>query len=329
MNIIVSVGDCNGIGLEVFANSFEHNRFEGVNFILVCNIELMEQYFKLIGIGYQFDKDNLLLFGKSIKLVNCITYPEIEFGIVSKTMGLLAAESLDKALNILFDAEKKNELQADAILTLPIQKESMYLAGWKYPGHTEMFASKCGVKTEMMILGNKSLKVALATVHIPLKNVALSLKPYKLEEKILSLYDSLVNDFGITNPKIAVLGLNPHAGENGNIGIEDVDIIEPLIIKLKSKLDVSGPKAADGFFGFGEYKNYDGVLAMYHDQGLIPLKLIAQGGGVNYTANLPIIRVSPDHGTAYDLAGKNKANPKSTIESIEMAEEIYKNRKKI
>lgn len=321
MNIVVSAGDCNGIGIEVFANSFKHNKFEGINFILVCNQLILEEYLKAVKIEYSIENDVINLFDKKIKLINCVTYTEIDYGIVSKGAGLHAVESLDKSIKLLFN---KN---ADAILTLPIQKESMYLTGWQFAGHTEMLASRCNVDNEMMILGTKDLKVALATVHIPIKSVSSLLLDYKLKNKIISLNSCLKNDFGIENPKIAVLGLNPHAGENGNIGIEDVEIIEPLIKELKSTIEVSGPMPADGFFGFGKYKNYDGILAMYHDQGLIPLKMLANGGGVNYTANLPIIRVSPDHGTAYDIAGKNIANPQSTIESIELAIEVYKNRK--
>jgi len=321
MNIVVSAGDCNGIGLEIFANSFKQNKFEGITFILVCNLLVLEEYFKAVEIEYSIDNDTIILNNKRVKLINCVTYAEIDFGIVSKSAGLHAVESLDKSIKLLFDKK------ADAILTLPIQKESMYLTGWQFAGHTEMLANRCNVDNEMMILGTKDLKVALATVHIPIKSVPSQILDYKLKNKILSLHSCLKNDFGIRTPKIAVLGLNPHAGENGNIGIEDVEIIEPLINELKNTIEVSGPLPADGFFGFGKYKNFDGVLAMYHDQGLIPLKMLANGGGVNYTANLPIIRVSPDHGTAYDIAGKNIANPQSTIESIELAQEVYINRK--
>jgi 4-hydroxythreonine-4-phosphate dehydrogenase len=213
---------------------------------------------------------------------------------------------------------------------MPVAKSSLYLAGWKYPGHTEMLADYCQSQEHLMILMTDRVRVALATIHIPLSRINQILSSELIISKTITLHECLKTDFGIDSPAIAVLGLNPHAGEDGALGEEENKIILPAIKKLNvSGIRAEGPFPADGFFAHGAYRNYDAILAMYHDQGLIPLKMLAAGGGVNFTAGLPIVRTSPDHGTAYSIAGKNEANSQSSYDAIISAIEIVKRRKSI
>lgn len=327
MKLIFSCGDLNGIGLECFYKSIveisDKDRFANADLYLAVNKASITSYFDKLSLQYIINDDILIINNIEIKLIECQTETDIKFGKITKESGQLSAESIEYAV------EETLNGTYDAIVTLPIAKEAIYLAGWEFPGHTEMLAARCGVDSQIMILATKSVRVALVTVHIPLKEVPIKITKEQIISKAIKLNEILRTSFNIDIPNIAIFGLNPHAGENGNIGKEELEIIQPAIRELTlSGIKANGPFAADGFFAHGEYKKYDGLLAMYHDQGLIPLKLLGNGGGVNFTGGLPIIRTSPDHGTAFDIAGKNIANPQSTIDAIEMAMELIENDRK-
>ncbi|HET6224980.1 MAG TPA: 4-hydroxythreonine-4-phosphate dehydrogenase PdxA, partial [Bacteroidia bacterium] len=216
----------------------------------------------------------------------------------------------------------------DVLVTAPINKENIQSPEFKFAGHTEYLDEKFGDGNSLMFLVSDMLRVAVVTGHIPVTQVAATLTTDKILKKIQALNKSLIQDFEIRKPKIAVLGLNPHAGDNGVIGNEEQQTISPAINTAKEEgILVYGPYPADGFFGNGSYKKFDAVLAMYHDQGLIPFKTIAFNSGVNFTAGLPVVRTSPDHGTAYDIAGKNLASEESFRKAVYTAIDIYRSRK--
>jgi 4-hydroxythreonine-4-phosphate dehydrogenase len=319
--VIVSCGDPNGIGLEVFHKALQKDFSDSIQFTLVSHIETVRKYFDLMKLDSEFSGNQVKIGNNLVDLID-INFPtEVKFGKVTKSAGLLAGGSIEHALDLVIKREY------DALLTLPVNKFSLYEAGWQFPGHTEMLAHTCKVDNQMMMLCSGGVRVALATVHIPISDVPQKMDIGSLIQQIETLSTSIYKDFGKFNGKIAVLGLNPHAGENGSMGKEEIEIISPAIENAQQLgINVEGPFPADGFFAHGGYKNYDGILAMYHDQGLIPLKLIAKGAGVNYTIGLPIIRISPDHGTAFEIAGEGKADEKSTLEAIRLALEIAENR---
>jgi len=245
----------------------------------------------------------------------------IEIGKATELSGKYALNSLEKATQALLNN------QIDVLVTAPIHKHNIQSPEFNFPGHTEYLGAKLGGEP-LMLLCSDDLKVAVVTGHVPLKEVASKISTEKVYQKINQLYKSLKEDFGVRKPKIAVLGLNPHAGDNGVIGEEDKDIIAPAVQKAldENKL-VYGPYSADGFFGKGLQTQFDAVLAMYHDQGLIPFKTLAFNTGVNFTAGLNYVRTSPDHGTAYDIAGKNLADESSFKKAIYTAIDVFKNRK--
>lgn len=328
MKLIFSIGDCNGIGLEVFYKSISNlskiNSFKTTNQIsLVGNIKTITEYYNKINLPANINNDILYINNIECKLIECSLYSEIEFGKISSKAGKLAAESIELALTQVINKEY------DALVTLPVSKSALYRAGWIFPGHTEMLASRCQVNDPLMILCANKIRVALATIHIPLERVASEISYELIVDKIRQFHQSIRYDFGIKTPKIAILGLNPHAGEFGSIGHSEINTIIPAIKHcVDDAIDIKGPFASDGFFAHKFYKEFDGILAMYHDQGLIPLKLLAQEAGINVTAGLPIVRTSPDHGTAFEIAGKGIANEKSTLAAIKMAIQIVKNRSK-
>jgi len=254
-----------------------------------------------------------------VNLINCwqdsVT---INLGEATEESGKCAYIALDRAVNDLSSG------YIDALVTAPINKHAMKLGNFPHLGHTEYIAERAEMPgQELMMLTSETLKVAVLSSHIPLRRAAEKVKKEKVMNSIKVLNKSLVKDFGIEKPTIAVLGLNPHAGDNGEIGSEEEEIIKPAILELKKKgLLVSGPYSADGFFGNSTYKKFDAVLAMYHDQGLIPFKTLSFGSGVNFTAGLPIIRTSPDHGTGYEIAGQNMADPSSMRQAIFRAIDI-------
>lgn len=258
-----------------------------------------------------------------VNIVNCWQENvNITLGKATDQGGKYAMLSLEAAVQDL------KEGIIDGLVTAPINKEAMQMAGFQFPGHTEYLNHAFGVKDSLMFMVSDSLRVGLATNHLPIAGVAGALHKEMLLRKIRLMHDTLRIDFSVDRPTIAVLALNPHGGDGGLIGKEDETVVRPAIVESKkSGIIVVGPFPADGFFGSGAYKKFDGVLAMYHDQGLIPFKLAAFGGGINFTAGLPGVRTSPDHGTAYDIAGKNEADPASFREALFAAIDIARNRK--
>jgi len=247
--------------------------------------------------------------------------PSISPGQMTKESGKCAMMAVEKAISLCQSG------WADAMVTAPISKEAVNRAGYNIPGHTEFLADQTNTSDFMMMLVNDSLRVGLVTTHIPLSEVPQSLTTERIMENILIMNRSLINDFDIAEPRIAVLGLNPHAGDGGVIGTEEHEVVNPAIEQAKDhSTKAVGPLPADGFFGNQKYKNCDGILATYHDQGLIPFKTLSFGKGVNFTAGLPIIRTSPDHGTAFDIAGQNKADPSSFRQAFTLAKTLVKNR---
>lgn len=249
---------------------------------------------------------------------------KIELGVASESAGKAAFASLRRAVADLHDGV------IDVLVTAPINKDTIQNPDFDFPGHTEYLEAQLGEgQKALMILFDEHVRVALVTTHLPLAKVSPAITQKAIEEKLVIFNDSLRRDFGIIRPRIAVLSLNPHAGENGMLGTEEKEIIIPAIESAYSdKIMAFGPYAADGFFGSEQYKHFDGVLAMYHDQGLAPFKTIAMESGVNFTAGLPYVRTSPDHGTGYDIAGKNQASEASLRTAIYKAIDIYRCRKR-
>ena len=324
----ISQGDINGIGLEVIIKSLlDPTIFELCTPVLFGSAKTASHYRKALGIeDFSFNpiKEVSEANPKRANVIN--VYEEdvnLELGKQTADGGKYALLSLEAAAYALAQGK------INVLVTAPINKENIQSPDFNFPGHTEYLESKFGDGNSLMFLVSDKLRVAIVTGHIPVTQVAQSLTAEKILNKIKILNNTLVNDFGIIKPKIAVLGLNPHAGDNGVIGDEEKNIILPAINKASEEgIVIFGPYPADGFFGNKTYEKFDAVLAMYHDQGLIPFKTIAFNSGVNFTAGLPIVRTSPDHGTAYDIAGKNKASEASFREAIYTAIDIYKTRKR-
>ncbi len=322
----ISVGDINGIGLEVIIKTFLDNRmFEFCTPIVYCDEKSAVFYRKALGItDFSFNKikhaeeanpkrlNLLMLEGVEAK---------VDFGVLAEDAGKLAFASLKKATEDL--ASNKT----DVLITAPINKQNMAWEGKSFSGHTEYLADYANEASPLMVMLYEKLRVGAATGHIPVKEVAGKLSVEGIIDKLEVFNKSLTQDCGIHRPKIAVLGLNPHAGDDGKIGEEEKEIIIPAIEKAFEKgILCTGPFPADGFFGSAMYKKFDGVLALYHDQGLIPFKTLSNNEGVNFTAGLPIVRTSPDHGTAMDIAGQNIASEHSFRNAVFYAIDIYKRR---
>lgn len=323
----ISQGDINGIGLEIIIKTFlDPQMFEICTPIVFGSNKTASFHRKALNIeDFSFNQIRYVseVNHKRANIINVYDNDvEFELGKATPDGGKYALKSLEAASEALAQGK------IHVLVTAPINKESIQSPDFKFPGHTEYLESKFGNGNSIMILVSENLKVALATGHIPVSQVGQSLTTEKIVKKIQALHKSLVEDFGISKPKIAVLGLNPHAGDNGVIGNEEQNSIIPAINKVKEEaMLVYGPYPADGFFGNSTYKKFDAVLAMYHDQGLIPFKALSFDSGVNFTAGLPVIRTSPDHGTAFDIAGKNKASETSFRMAIYTAIDIYKKRK--
>ncbi len=320
----ITLGDINGIGPEVTIKALSDNRI--LNYItpvIYGSSKVLAFYRKALSadhFNYTTYKNEII--HKKVNVVNCWQdMLPIDLGQVTEAGGTSSYRALEGAVRHL------KEGVIDAIVTAPINKQNIQNDDFRFAGHTEFFAAQFGTKDSLMFMVSDSLRVAVATGHIPLKDVAASLTADVLTSKLNIMLESLRNDFGIGKPRIAVLGLNPHAGEDGLLGSEEKDIIQPVIDTFKNNGNlIFGPFPADGFFGKGDYRKYDGILAMYHDQGLIPFKSLSFQQGVNFTAGLPIVRTSPDHGTAYGLAGKNEASEGSMREAIFMAKDILMSR---
>lgn len=326
LKVGITHGDLNGISYEVIIKALNDNRilelFTPVIYGLSKVLSYNRKNFNFNDFNYKIIREANQAFNNKVNIVNLSNEEiRIDYGKSNPVAGDLAYQALDRAVNDL----KHNKI--DVVITAPINKANIQSAEFQFPGHTEFFTQRFDRKSSLMLMVDNKLRIGSVTGHVPIKDVAPAISDTLIEEKIQILHDSLVKDFGIEKPKIAVLGLNPHAGEKGLIGDEDEHFIHPTVIKAKKHgYLVFGPFPADGFFGSGEYTKYDGILAMYHDQGLIPFKTLAVGNGVNYTAGLPIIRTSPAHGTAYEKAGKNLASPTSMRQAIYLAIDIYKNR---
>lgn len=323
----ITTGDLNGIGTEVIIKTFSDNRMLDLCTPVIFASNKVINYYRRIVTEHTFNfastKDLSKLNPKQVNIFNCWEEEvPIQPGMLTDAAGKYAIRSLMVAAQCLKDG------QLDGIVTAPIHKSNTNLPDFPYTGHTPFFKEKFGAKDVVMILFSDKLRVALATEHIPISKVAAAITKDLLQSKLNILRDTLVKDFGIDKPKIAVLGLNPHAGDEGQIGNEEQTVIKPAIdLQKQSNNLVFGPYSADSFFARALYTGFDAVLAMYHDQGLVAFKTLAQGEGVNFTAGLPIIRTSPDHGTAFDIAGKNLADPDSFREAVYRCIDLMQQRK--
>lgn len=321
----ISVGDINGIGPEVIIKTFADSRLlEFCTPVIFGSNKLLNFYRKAVPeahFNYQIIKDFTRLSPKQINIFNCWEEDmAINPGQLTDTGGQYAVKSL------LAAAEALQAGHVQGLVTAPIHKKNVQSAAFSYTGHTPFLKEVGNVKDVLMLLYAENLRVALVTEHLPIKEVATHISREAILSKLHLLHQSLRRDFGIDKPKIAVLGLNPHAGDEGLIGQEEEKIILPAIREAKHKMFVTGPYSADAFFARRSYLQFDAVLAMYHDQGLIPFKTIAAGEGVNYTAGLPFVRTSPDHGTAFDIAGKNLADPTSFMTAVFECVDIIRRR---
>ena len=321
----ISLGDLNGIGVEVILKTFEDNRMlDFCTPVIFGSSKIISFHKKALNNSIQINEITSIdeINHAKLNLLNIWNEDvEVEIGKASKVSGEYAAKSLEYSVEQL----KKNKI--DVLLTAPINKETIQSETFCFPGHTEFLEEKLDGKSLMILMTNE-LRIGLITGHIPIAKVAGTISPELITEKVEIMHQSLRQDFGINKPKIAVLGLNPHCGDKGVIGKEEDLIIKPTIdqIKENGKL-VYGPYSADGFFGSKTYEEFDGILAMYHDQGLAPFKALSFGNGVNYTAGLSEIRTSPDHGTGFDIAGKNIADPSSFKAALFTAIDVFKSRK--
>ena len=323
----ISIGDVNGIGPEVIIKALSDKRMLGLMTPVIFGSSKVISFYRK---QLEYDRFNFMTikgiddiaYGK-VNVINCWEeMVELEPGKVTGAGGNAAWLALKQATEAL------KEGKVDALVTAPINKHNIQNEEFTFAGHTEFLAKTFEVKDNLMLLVHQGLRVGVVTGHIPLQQVSQKLTREKVRHKIKMLEQSLRQDFDILKPTIAVLGLNPHAGEAGLLGTEEADIIQPVIDELKQKgMLVFGPFPADGFFGNYLYQKFDGVMAMYHDQGLIPFKTLAFEEGVNFTAGLPVVRTSPDHGTAYDIAGKGEASPVSMREALYLACDVVKSRK--
>ena len=325
-NIIVgiSIGDLNGIGSEVILKTFEDSRMlELCTPVIFANVKILsfvKKSFESASMIHGIDRLDQIVLGKINVLNVWQEGVEINFGVNDEKIGKYAIKSFVAATKVL------KEGLVDVLVTAPINKYNIQSEDFKFPGHTDYLDQELEGNALMMMVQD-NLRVGLLTDHIPLNEVASHLTEDVILKKIETVKQSLIQDFSINKPKIAVLGLNPHCGDGGIIGKEDDAILKPALKKISEKGTlVFGPFAADGFFGSNQYEKYDAIVATYHDQGLIPFKTLSFGNGVNYTAGLSKIRTSPDHGTAYDIAGKGIADYNSFKEAIYLAIDIFHSR---
>lgn len=324
MKIGISVGDINGIGVEVILKTFSDKRMlDFCTPVIFGNNKLIAFYKNHLSLNFQTHQISNLSQINDDK-INVFNVWNEDVQITPGKSNTQGGEYALKSLEALVKGVHSGAI--DAVVTAPINKDNIQSEGFQFPGHTEFLdASFDG--SSLMILMTGKLRVGLVTGHIPVSEISNAITPEAIERKVKLLYDSLIRDFKISKPKIAVLGLNPHCGDNGVIGKEDDEIIRPTINKIKQegKL-VYGPYAADGFFGSKTYEQFDAVLAMYHDQGLAPFKSLSFGKGVNFTAGLSVVRTSPDHGTAFEIAGQGEADEGSFKEALFTAKLIAENR---
>lgn len=327
VKIGISIGDINGIGLEVILKTLAESKIlDYCTPIVYGHTKVASFHRKALHLSdFMFNviPNAEAAAAHKANMINCWEEDvKIDLGVANETGGKYAFISLQKATDDLVSGA------IDALVTAPINKNNIQSADFKFPGHTEYLQERSESDDVLMFLVSETLRVGVVTGHIPVADVAKSITKEKIVKKLQLINESLKKDFWVEKPKIAVLGLNPHASDNGLLGNEEAEIISPAIQEAFDKgIICFGPYPADGFFGNGTYKQFDAVLAMYHDQGLIPFKTIAFENGVNYTAGLKFVRTSPDHGTGYGIAGKNQADPTSFMEALFAAIHIVQNRR--
>lgn len=328
VRIAISMGDTNGVGPEVIIKAFNSSDID-INSsvpIIIGQEHVLDHYEELLSMNLstrRYEPDADLQPGWVYLKEAGESEIEIAPGHIKADAGRLSMEAVDTGIAYCLND------QADALVTAPISKEAVNLAGYEIPGHTEYLAEKTGADHPLMMMAGNQLNIALVTTHLPVQEISRSLSKDHISRIIRILDDTLKHTFGIPEPHIAILGLNPHAGDGGVIGNEETEIITPAINENREQgLHLDGPFPADGFFARKSYQNFDAVLAMYHDQGLIPFKMLCSDSGVNFTAGLPIIRTSPDHGTAYSISGLGQAEPSSFVEAYNLAVTLAKNRRK-
>ena len=325
LKIGITHGDINGIGYEVILKMLDDNRIlELCTPIIYGSAKIVSFYRKALGMQQQQMcqiKDASEAREGAVNIINVVGEDcKVEPGQSTKEAGAAAFASLEKVVQDVSSGK------IAAIVTAPINKDNIQGELFTFPGHTEYLESSVGGKA-LMILFNRDMRVALVTTHLPLSKISENVTVERIVEKLDIFKKSLCRDFGIVYPRIAVLSLNPHAGENGLLGTEEQDVITPAIKTAQEQgIECYGPYAADGFFGAGQFAHFDGILAMYHDQGLAPFKALAMDGGVNYTAGLPVVRTSPAHGTGYDIAGQGVASEQSMREALYAAIDVARNR---
>lgn len=321
----ISCGDTNGVGPEIIISSLKEKLFTDICKPVIFGpskvFNTIKKSLELNDFNYQIINSIDQINSKKVNFFNCNDNENHEFGNPTKESGQNAKDALIISGKFLIDGK------IDGLVTAPIDKNNIQDDDFDYPGHTEFLNSLDPNSDGIMIMVNQGLRVAMYSGHIPLSEVSSNLNQEKLTKKIKTLQQILIQDFGIRKPNIAVLGLNPHAGDNGLLGKEDQEIIKPVIENFINEGNlVYGPFPADGFFGSNNYKKFDAILAIYHDQGLIPFKALSFGCGTNFTAGLNFVRTSPDHGTAFDIAGKNQASNQSFIQAIYTCLDIIKAR---
>jgi len=322
----ITIGDINGIGPEVIIKALDNAKVLDFCVPVIYGSAKVVAYHKNVVKRQDFTFTSIPsaqnLNYRKVNVLNCWDETvNISLGSATEDGGKCAHIALDRATRDLKDG------LIDVLLTAPINKQAMSMAAFNYPGHTEYLADTLGGEA-LMIMVSDAFRVALVTGHIPLRDVADSITKERVEKALGHFIKTLKEDFGFERPTVAVLGLNPHASDGGVIGTEEEEILRPVIIEMKKAGNlVMGPYSSDGFFGSGLYKKFDGIMAMYHDQALIPFKSLSFGEGVNYTAGLSYIRTSPDHGTGYDLVGNNEANESSFRKALFLAIDLYRTRK--
>ncbi|MGY6558345.1 MAG: 4-hydroxythreonine-4-phosphate dehydrogenase PdxA [Nitritalea sp.] len=322
----ITIGDINGIGAEVTLKALADNRLlRLMTPVIYAHGKALTFYRKALQLedfNFMQVKGAEAVHHKKINVINVVEEsPEVHPGVETREAGKMALAAMDQAI-----ADAKAGL-IDAIVTAPLNKHTIHTEEKPFVGHTEYFTEAFEAKDSLMFLCANDMRVGLATGHIPLAQVASALTEERLTRKLELMLESLKTDFGIAKPKVAVLGLNPHAGEGGVLGQEEQELISPVINRFKENGEyVFGPYPADGFFGMMHQRKFDGVLAMYHDQGLAPFKALAFESGVNFTAGLSLIRTSPDHGTAYNIAGKGIADESSMRAALYLALEVIRHR---
>ena len=327
LRIGITHGDINGIGYEIIIKTLADSRLlESCTPIVYGSPKVAAYHRKALDVElFSFNQvaSAREANAKRVNIINCVDEEiRVELGKSTPEAGEAALLALQAAVRDL----KAGDI--DVIVTAPINKENIQSEKFKFPGHTEFLANEFGAKNYMMLMVSNQLKVGVVTGHIPLQQVPQVLTREKILSNIRILHKTVLEDFSIRKPRIAILGLNPHAGDHGVIGTEDQDVIRPAIKQANDEGIIAlGPFPADGFFGSGDYKKFDAILAMYHDQGLIPFKVLAFESGVNFTAGLPVIRTSPGHGTAYDIAGTGVASEDSFRNAIYLAIDVFESRK--